>query len=332
MKKGTAFSAPALVLAAVLTLAACSPSGDGRGYTRMRLVSAAAIAGDRAYYRDPATTADYEKGVFVEGRTVHLSPFYIAHYETTYGLWYTVYQWAISRGYTFANAGREGDAGTDGAAPTAAKNKPVTCINWRDAVVWCNAYSEMEDKEPVYYSDSAYSAVLRISVNDSRTGAAADRAVMKPEAKGYRLPTEAEWEYAARGGGTPSATGSFAYTWVGTSNESALGNYAWYEENSYSLGSAHADYGAHEVGTKAANGMELYDMSGNVWEWCWDWYGRISTGSQTNPAGPSSGAHRILRGGCWAGFAPDCALAFRANTGSEDSYDGLGFRVAAGAP
>jgi formylglycine-generating enzyme required for sulfatase activity len=114
---------------------------------------------------------------------------------------------------------------------------------------------------------------------------------MRPGVNGYRLPTEAEWEYAARGGGTPGTTGPFAYKWAGTDVEADLEDYAWYEDNSFYLGSGHPDYGTHPVGTRAANGAGLYDMSGNVWEWCWDWYsGTFGTGTELDPAGPASGA------------------------------------------
>jgi formylglycine-generating enzyme required for sulfatase activity len=188
------------------------------------------IIGNSVYYY--SSSNDYNKGVFIEGRTVTLSPFSIAKYETTYDLWYTVCQWATSNGYTFANTGREGHNGTVGAALTADKYEPVTEISWRDAIVWCNAYSEISGKEPVYYTDSDYSTVLRVSTNDGGTDTVADKAVMKPNAKGYRLTTEAEWEFAARGGGTPSTSGTFAYNLAGTGTPGQLENYAWYSSNS----------------------------------------------------------------------------------------------------
>ena len=129
----------------------------------------------------------------------------------------------------------------------------------------------------------------------------------------FRLPTEAEWEYAARGGNQ-----SMGYTYAGSNT---LDEVAWYwSSNSSSM--------THDVATKSPNELGLYDMSGNVWEWCQDWYGSYSSSAQTNPTGPSTGSRRVNRGGGWTGNAGNCRVSTRSNY--SPTYTGiiLGLRLA----
>ncbi len=129
--------------------------------------------------------------------------------------------------------------------------------------------------------------------------------------KTYRLPTEAEWEFAARGGNQ-----SRHYQYSGSNT---LGDVAWYYDNSGSK--------THAVGSKRPNELGIYDMSGNVWEWCSDWYGDYSSGSQTNPKGPNSGSSRMYRGGSWYGSAEFCRVANRGYYDPDFRYCSIGFRL-----
>ena len=129
--------------------------------------------------------------------------------------------------------------------------------------------------------------------------------------RNFRLPTEAEWEYAARGGQK-----SKGYKYAGSN---ALSDVAWYRDNSSRK--------THPVKQKKANEFGLYDMSGNVWEWCQDWYGNYSSSAQTNPKGPSSGSYRVNRGGSWDNGASNCRVANRYSDSPGDRYSSLGFRV-----
>jgi len=230
-------------------------------------------------------------GTFNAGSTpVTIGGFAIDACEVTYELWTEVGTWAAANGYTDLSAGQNGSSGSG-------VNQPVTMVNWYDAVKWCNARSEMGAITPVYYTDGTQSSVYRAGDLELNIDA------VKWDANGYRLPTEAEWEYAARGGAL-----SQGYTYGGSDSADDV---AWYALNS---GDA-----THSVGTKSANEEGLYDMSGNVGEWCWDWFGdSYPAGGTTDPKGPATTqTYRLLRGGFCIGAEVTCTVATR-------SYDANG--------
>jgi formylglycine-generating enzyme required for sulfatase activity len=255
-----------------------------------------------------------------------VSDFQIGKYEVTYELWHTVFQWALSNGYHFGNPGREGHDGAltspGGAAPTGARHEPVTTISWRDAVVWCNAYSEMSGYLPVYYSDPVMSVPRRDSTNHGvidMTPGSQDNPYVNWGSDGYRLPTEGEWQYAASYmdgiSWTPWDYASGAQG-NGVADSTFTDLVAWHVGNSGSK--------THDVATKAPNQLAIHDMSGNVSEWCWDLHGQSDpcpgpTETQSDYTGPSSGIYRVGKGDSWYrgqcligthGFGAPFALAF----------------------
>ena len=138
--------------------------------------------------------------------------------------------------------------------------------------------------------------------------------------KTFRLPTEAEWEFAARGGNL-----SQGYKYSGSNT---IGDVAWYRDNSCALGSSHPDYGTHPVGTKAPNELGLYDMSGNVFEWCQDLYDSYSSSPSTNPTGPATGNFRVSRGGNWSSSATCSRVSYRFILPLDAYFFFLGLRLA----
>lgn len=176
------------------------------------------------------------------------------------------------------------------------KNRPVESVSWFDAVEYCNKRSIAEGLTPCYTENYEFD----------------------PGANGYRLPTEAEWEYAARGGST-----SAGFTYSGSDTVDRV---AWYGENSGGK--------PHEVMTKAPNELGLYDMSGNVLEWCWDWYGLYTSGRKVvDPAGPAYGEVRILRGGYFSSTEPFyCTSTTRTCDYPAVHNPSVGFRVVRSGP
>ena len=214
--------------------------------------------------------------------SVTLSSFWIDKYEVTQEEWETV--------MTGNNNGISATPSWFSGNP----NRPVEQVSWYAAIVFCNRKSTQEGLTPAYTINGT-----NVSCNWS--------------ANGYRLPTEAEWEYAARGGNQ-----SNGYTYSGSNT---VGNVAWYHDNS--------SYRTHDVGTKAANELGIYDMSGNVWEWCWDWYwyGSYSSSPSSNPRGPYYGSNRVGRGGSWSYYDGYCRVANRDGNSPGDTGNLLGFRL-----
>ncbi len=271
----------------------------------------------------PAVTADgmalIPAGVFTMGDTldgesdavpisVTVSAFYMDTNLVSYSQWQSVYSWATSHGYGFVNAG----AGK-------AANHPVQKVDWWDVVTWSNARSQQAGLTPIYYTDAGLTQVYK-------TGEVAP--YVNWAANGYRLPTEAEWEKAARGG-----LSGQRFPWGNTISESQANYYGCTTCSSYDLGpegyNATFDDGVFPytspVGSFAANGYGLYDMAGNVFEWCWDWYGAPYAGG-SDPRGPASGSYRVLRGGVWGSRALDARCADRNDVSPNVADVGVGFR------
>ena len=221
--------------------------------------------------------------VFVSGRKLTIPDLIVSDHEVTRGEYKAVMGSDPSKASAYDKEGNvlEGDA---------VLNNPVNYVSWYDALVYCNKLSMQENLTPCYSIDGSTDPDDWGEVPTS-SNSTWNKATCDFEADGYRLPTEAEWEWLARGGEN--------YEYAGSDN---VDDVAWYTSNTN-------DTGTREVKTKAANGYGLYDMSGNVWEWCWDWSGSISSSSASD--GATSGSLRVYRGGSWCNIDGSCRVAYR---------------------
>ena len=232
---------------------------------------------------------------------VTISSFYIDKYEVTQAGYEAVMGNNPSSGYGVGNT------------------YPVYFVSWFDAIEYCNRRSIQEGLTPCY-SYSSYGAIPDDwplhwnSDDDNHTDVSCNWA-----ATGYRLPTEMEWMFAARGGKQTNN-----YTYSGSNDLNAVG---WYHDNW-----GETNHSTHTIGAKLPNEIGIYDMSGNVQEWCWDIFGGYPSNAQTNPHGATSGPYRVPRGGGWNGYVTSCTVSYRIDFYPTLSFYNIGFRVCRIAP
>lgn len=278
--------------------------------------SVPAVLEDKIYMVDGVSFVMKSIGNVINGRVghsdendnaphnVHLSSYRIGETEVTQALWQAVMSSNPSK-FNAASVKTE-----------IQQNRPVEQVNWFECLVFCNELTkkvaELGEIECVYYSDVDCTTVYNKKDSEDRK-----RPYQNMNKKGFRLPTEAEWEWAAKGGMNDK--------WAGTNEKDKLKDYAWYSDDG---DAENPNAVTHEVKKKQANGYGLYDMSGNVLEWCWDWYSsETPDDKKTDPIGRSLGFYRVLRGGSWNFDADSAACAYRINYDPSLGYSFFGLRL-----
>ena len=320
------------------------------------IYSPTTVVGSDLPYKDkrPNIITWYSDGVFVKGRTLKLNPYQIGKWEVSYELWTEVLSWALQNGYTFLFQGGAGSESPNNLnkpfIPPTEENKwqPVVWVTWRSAIVWCNAYSEMVGLRPVYYKDAEKTLPIRTTDPCASDDPEAPKYAQVPndepgyvdapfvdwQASGFRLPTEAEWEMAGRGGNPNSSEWGWKYPTCNDDN--TLFEYSWIEDNSGGK--------THNVGEKRTNKLGIYDMIGNAQEWCFDWFTGNTTeghtlieipwyGPEKRPKDEVSqdiNSARIIRGNDFRAStgAFQCTLGYRLKNNPTRGDKTMGFRVA----
>lgn len=298
------------------TLDETEPNESSNLYTGPIDISFSTVIKARAYRNDmlPSMIAEAEyliqpeNFVLVEGGTfnngtsnISLSTFYIDRFEVTQESYLDI-------------------MGTNPSYFTGNSNKPVENISWFNAIEYCNRRSLQENLNPCYsYDDYGSNPDEWPDDWDSHTSKQHYISLLT-SSNGYRLPTEMEWMFAAKGGNE-----SLGYIYSGGNN---IWDVAWFNGNASLIagGASNPDYGTHEVGSKEANELGIYDMSGNVWEMCWDLWGNYPSEDQTNPTGATTGEQRVMRGGAWCYSNELCSVTYRIETAIFANQYHIGFR------